>query len=73
MKYLVAPLISGVVAFVVIYIILTVSHDEPVKTHTIVKTVTVPGPTVTVTPNITVCHSKTQTHCLWVDGHAEWH
>lgn len=22
--------------------------------------------------NVTVCQSKTQTHCLWIDGHAEW-
>lgn len=21
----------------------------------------------------TICHTPAQTHCLWVDGHAEWH
>lgn len=25
------------------------------------------------TPHVTVCHSQSQTHCLWIDGKAEWH
>ena len=23
-------------------------------------------------PTVTVCHTRAQTHCLWVDGEAHW-
>jgi len=24
-------------------------------------------------PHVTVCKTRVQTGCLWIDGHAEWH